>query len=258
MVSLFCNCMLRFFTGDTLVSVTESLNQSKQLAMDYNQYSAEVMSAPLLQVCYNLMGLSGDPFILNGEAMDEESWRAKAAVTDTNMFAFLAVLKLLIAVYLNQSEQFYLNEFRRQDPGIVIPYLYNYTTFFEGLVEASKPSPWSQWRARRKLRYLEKAMLRQPENYANKVFLIRAILASTSGQYEHALIAFDKAIHYARIQGWVHEQGLANEKAAKMLASCGRTCDAKRYYVEALKCYRQWGAKIKVVQLESVIAKHLM
>lgn len=211
------------------------------------------MTYPLLQACHNLQDCCEDPLVLTGEAMDEDQWKAEMTSnhgTNSPMHAFLIFLKLIIAVYLNESEEAIVKEFRKQNPGVVIPYIYYYNLFYEGLIEASKTTPLSRWRARRNLRRLEKAMVRCPENFSSKVFLLRAEMASAGGHYEHALLAYDKAIHYAKKEGLTNEEALSNEKAAKMLLSSGNVPEASLYFEAALKCYRRWGADIKVVQLD--------
>lgn len=256
MVAIFCHGLLSFFLGcEPLAIVAESLLHTKQLSKDYNQMSMEAMTDPMLQACYNLMGRSENPLVLTGEVMDEEKWKAASPETDQMMSFFLLALKLLLSLYLDLDDASILKEYRTNNPGVVISYVYKYFTFFQGLAEARKGTLLSRWRARRNLRYLEKAMLRCPENHTNKVFLLKAEIAASSGKDEYALMSFDKAIHYAEKEGFLGEKAMAYEKAARMLLRSGEMTEASNYFLKAIAAYSEWGAVVKVVQLQQLMAK---
>lgn len=255
MVAIFCHGLLSFFLGcEPLANVAESLARTKQLSKDYNHMSMEAMTDPMLQACYNLMGRNENPLVLKGEVMDEDQWKAASPETDQMMSFFLLALKLLLSVYLDLDDETVLKEYRTNNPGVVISYIYKYFTLFQGLAEARKGTPLSRWRARRKLRYLEKAMLRCPENHTNKVFLLKAEIAASLGKDEYALMSYDKAIHYAEKEGFLGEKAMAYEKAARMLLRSGELTEASSYFLKAIAVYSEWGAVVKVVQLQQLMA----
>ena len=61
---------------------------------------------------------------------------------------------------------------------------------------------------------------------------------------------YEKAIHSARTNGFVHIEGLANELAARFYTARGFEMIANAYLREARSCYLRWGADGKVRQLE--------
>lgn len=245
--------MVRFFTGDSLSAVVDSLLYAKQLSKDYNQMAMENMSDPLLQACYNLMGRSEDPLLFTGEVMNEDQFKESTRESDEQMHFFVVSLKMFLAIYMDAFDDKILLEFRKRDRGVVISFVHKYYIFFQGLVEANsaRKSLLSHWRAQRYLRFLEKAMLRCPENHTNKVFFIKAELESSSGNKEHALLAYQKAIHYADKEGFLSAKALTGERAARMLLASGRLSEATTYFGKAVQLYAKWGATVKVVQLKS-------
>ncbi|CAB9520268.1 expressed unknown protein [Seminavis robusta] len=257
MVALFCQFMLRFFTGDALSSIVENIKYAKALAHDYNHRQINMMIDPILQACYNLMGQSDDPLAFPGDAMEEHERTSKVSFTETeyDLTNFLALcLKIYIAIYMNKFDHartLVVSKFRKLRHDVKVPYIHNIYIFFEGLIEANfaKRSLVHRWGANRRLRCLEKAALRCPENHTNKLFLIKAELAVAAGRYEKSTLFFDKAIHYAKLQGYLNEQALACEMAARMYLQAGRTSESSEYFGKAILAYQEWGAEAKVRQL---------
>jgi GAF domain-containing protein len=62
---------------------------------------------------------------------------------------------------------------------------------------------------------------------------------------------YDCAIQGAKEQGYIHEEALANERAAEFYLSLGREKIMQTYLVESYNCYVRWGAIAKVKDLES-------
>ncbi|MBO3463641.1 trifunctional serine/threonine-protein kinase/ATP-binding protein/sensor histidine kinase [Aetokthonos hydrillicola] len=89
-----------------------------------------------------------------------------------------------------------------------------------------------------------------PENFAHKCTLVNAILSILSGQKSEAIELFDRAISLAKINGYLQEEALANELAAKFYLEWGKEKIAAIYLQEAYYCYARWGANAKVNDLE--------
>jgi PAS domain S-box-containing protein len=96
-----------------------------------------------------------------------------------------------------------------------------------------------------------------PENYQHKYDLIEAEKARIFGQELLAMEYYDRAISGARKNEYIHEEALANERAADFYLSLGRIKIAELYIKEAYYCYSNWGAKAKVKQLQLQYAKLL-
>src|SRR5205814_4086386 len=81
-----------------------------------------------------------------------------------------------------------------------------------------------------------------PENLANRVALVGAEIARLDGRELEAERLYEQAIRAAREQGFVQNEGLAYELAARFHASRGFEAFADLYLRKARHCYQRWGA----------------
>ena len=99
---------------------------------------------------------------------------------------------------------------------------------------------------------LEKLARCAPSNYLHKYHLVEAErLRVLEGQSDAILSHYDQAIALARKSGFIHEEALANELAARYLLNQGQNDDAGSYLRSAMEQYEAWGAKRKVAHLKS-------
>ena len=89
-----------------------------------------------------------------------------------------------------------------------------------------------------------------PENHAHRDQLLRAELASLEGDGLRALPLYDMAAAQAREHGFLHEEALAYELAARAARAARLDTAADVYMNEACWAYRSWGAEGKARQLE--------
>jgi PAS domain S-box-containing protein len=90
-----------------------------------------------------------------------------------------------------------------------------------------------------------------PENFAHKHVLVEAGLAQLKGDYEQAEAYYDEAIKLADQHGFIQEQALAAELAAKYWLSKGKSVCAQGYLNIAFNGYKQWGAKRKLMRFRA-------
>ena len=88
-------------------------------------------------------------------------------------------------------------------------------------------------------------------NYLHKFYLVEAERARVLGNESEAREYYDQAIDLAREHGYVNEEALANELAAKFYLALGRVRIASHYLRDAHYAYLQWGALAKVKDLET-------
>jgi PAS domain S-box-containing protein len=89
-----------------------------------------------------------------------------------------------------------------------------------------------------------------PATFANRAALVGAELARLQGRELDAERLYEEAIHSARKHGFVQNEGLAHEVAARFYAARGFDTFARAYLREARRCYLRWGASGKVRQLD--------
>ena len=90
-----------------------------------------------------------------------------------------------------------------------------------------------------------------PANFENRAALVSAEIARIEGQMLDAEHLYEKAIHSARANGFIHNEAVANELAARFYRSRGFATTADSYLRNARACYEQWGARGKVNQIDA-------
>jgi len=99
-------------------------------------------------------------------------------------------------------------------------------------------------------RQLEKFARNCPENFENRAALVGAEIARIEGRKLEAEELYEQAIRSARAHGFIHNEALANELAARFYAARGFEKTAHAYLRDAHYGYHRWGADAKVRQLE--------
>jgi GAF domain-containing protein len=89
-----------------------------------------------------------------------------------------------------------------------------------------------------------------PPTFADKHALVSAEMARIEGRDVEAMQLYEQAIRSAREQGFVQNEALAYELAARFYAARGFEKIAHLYLRDARYCYLQWGAHGKVRQLD--------
>jgi GAF domain-containing protein len=89
-----------------------------------------------------------------------------------------------------------------------------------------------------------------PPTFADKHSLLSAEIARHEGRDADAIRLYEQAIQQARDHGFVQNEGLAHELAARYYLSRGIETAAYAYVRNARNCYDRWGAHGKVGQLE--------
>jgi len=88
-----------------------------------------------------------------------------------------------------------------------------------------------------------------PDNFADRAALVAAEIARVEGRDLEAECLYQQAIRAAHEQGFVQNEGLAYELAARFYAARGFEAFADLYLRRARHCYQRWGADGKVRQL---------
>jgi PAS domain S-box-containing protein len=89
-----------------------------------------------------------------------------------------------------------------------------------------------------------------PPTFADKHALVSAEIARLEGRDPDAMRLYEQAIQSARENGFVQNEGLAHEVAARFYAAHGVETIGHAYLRNARNCYDRWGALGKVRQLD--------
>ena len=101
-------------------------------------------------------------------------------------------------------------------------------------------------------RQLEVWALHCPANFETKTALVKAEIARIEGRLVDAEHFYESAIGSAHANGFVHNEAVANELAARFYAARGLAKIARAYMRDARHCYLRWGADGKVRQLDGL------
>lgn len=97
-----------------------------------------------------------------------------------------------------------------------------------------------------------------PSNFQHKHRLVAAELARLDERpLEEALALYDDAIEGASKGGFLYDEALANELAARACLARGRQRIARGYLLDAAELYLRWGASAKVSALEEELPELL-
>jgi PAS domain S-box-containing protein len=134
----------------------------------------------------------------------------------------------------------------------LLDYFYYSALTVAALYEEGSAGEQAGWRA---LLAAHRDQLREwadtyPPTFADKHALVSAEVARLEGREMDAMRLYDDAIRLARLHGFVQNEGLAHEVAARFYSGRGFDTFAHVYRRNARDCYRRWGADGKVRQLE--------
>ena len=88
--------------------------------------------------------------------------------------------------------------------------------------------------------------------FGDKYALVSAEIARLEGRAAEAMALYEEAIKSAREHGFVQNEALAHELAARFFAAHGVETVCESYRRNARYCYLRWGAEGKVRQLEQL------
>jgi PAS domain S-box-containing protein len=89
-----------------------------------------------------------------------------------------------------------------------------------------------------------------PPTFGDKLAVVSAEIARLEGRDSDAMRLYEQAIQWAHEHGFVQNEGLAHEVAARFYAARGFETIANAYLRNARHCYLRWGADGKVRQLD--------
>jgi PAS domain S-box-containing protein len=91
-----------------------------------------------------------------------------------------------------------------------------------------------------------------PANFENRTALVSAEVARIEGRILDAEQLYEAAIRSAHANGFIHNEALSNELAARFYGARGFDTIAQAYLRKARYCYLRWGADGKVRQLDEL------
>ena len=97
--------------------------------------------------------------------------------------------------------------------------------------------------------FLDWALL-YPRNFSHRALLLEAELATARGDNDSAVASYEEAVAEARHNGFLHDEALAGELAARFYHSTGSLKTGDAHLIAAHAAYFSWGAALHVQRLE--------
>jgi PAS domain S-box-containing protein len=141
----------------------------------------------------------------------------------------------------------------------LLDYFYYTALTVAALYDEASADAQSGWRDRlaAHLEQLREWAENYPPTFSDKHFLVAAEIARIEGRDADAMRLYEAAIRGASENGFIQNEGLAYEVAARFYAARGLQTITHAYLRNARLCYLRWGAHGKVRQLEQLHPKLL-
>jgi PAS domain S-box-containing protein len=136
----------------------------------------------------------------------------------------------------------------------LLDYFYYAALTVAALYDNASADEQQEWR---ELLTLHREQLREwaenfPPTFGDKLALVSAEIARVEGRVLDAMHLYEQAIQSARENGFVQNEALAHEVAARFYLARGFKTIADTYLRNARNCYERWGAPGKVKQLDEL------
>src|SRR6202050_1711847 len=133
-----------------------------------------------------------------------------------------------------------------------LDYFYYTALTVSALYETASADEQQAWREllREHQEQLREWAETNPPTFADKHALVLAEIARIEKRDFDALRLYEQAIHLARENGFIQNEGLAQELAAQYCLAQGLETAGHAHLRNARNCYDRWGAHGKVKQLE--------
>jgi len=257
-----------WFSGAELGALAQKINQHEAFIAGLHQDHVLSLNKMLHQTVLNLLDQSKQAEILDGEVCNEmQALNRYQQTNDRTALAMLHIYKLSLSVVFNQTDtaQALADKAEQYLDGVMGNYFLPAFHFYAVLARLSSVTPTVPEKTapvpepiHTHLERLHFWARHNPASFEHKWALMQAEYCRVSGDWLAAEDYYDQAITGAQNNGFVQEQGLANERAAQFYLHRGRKKIAVLYMTAAYYAYAHWGAKAKVDQLSDLYPELLI
>ena len=248
-----------YFAGRELPVIEQEMQQHWHALLK----SGHTMSIRMCELCrqtiLNFKEDAGDPCRLAGQYFDEDALLPESIKSNDGIVVFSIYFhRMLQFFYFGQPEaalealphlEAYLN-------GVLGIYYIPLFHFYKSLVLLANAERTGRIRkfsylagADRCIRAMKRYARTAPANNLHKLYLMQAERERVRGRFLSAADYYDRAIELAGSNGFLQEEALANELAAKLYLSAGKLDAAAKHLTDAYLCYNRWGGNAKVHDL---------
>ncbi|BAY99340.1 two-component hybrid sensor and regulator [Tolypothrix tenuis PCC 7101] len=250
-----------YWSGRELIGLAEEMENYRQVISQVKQEATLKYLECYQQAILNLLAEAEVPYYLQGKVFNAAQILPSLQATSNRTGLFYlhlnqAVLCYLFGEYATASQQAALAE---QYSNAVIGYFVVVVqVFYDALIHLAN---YTDANPEEQSAILERINAHQeklqtwanhaPFNHQHRSSLVAAEHYRVLGKFAEAMEYYDLAIAQAKTHGYLQDEALSNELAAKFYLSWGRQKVAASYMQEAYYCYARWGAKAKTEDLEN-------
>jgi len=249
-----------YLSGKELSELKKELSTYSHAVERFRQEASKNYIDIYRQAIDNLLDLSPNPFLLVGKVYNEAKMLpVHQQANDLTALYYVnfnrGVLCYLFEDYEQASQSF--DNAQKYVKGVLGTCLVPLLHFYQSLVIIARIASQPKAEHQNMLQQitanqvkLKKCASYAPANYLHKWYLVEAEKNRILNQKLDTIEYYDSAIVGAQNNGFIQEEALANELAAKFYLDWGKEKMASTYMQEAYYCYACWGAKAKAKQLE--------
>ncbi|MEH2088320.1 trifunctional serine/threonine-protein kinase/ATP-binding protein/sensor histidine kinase [Nostoc sp.] len=249
-----------YFMGQELTALAQEIAFVSDALTRIKQENALSWHQITQQSVLNLLNPSGNSCSLRGEVFNEETrLPLMKQVNDRSGVNYLYLNQLILCYLLGEYQQAQENSLECEQyldgvQGIMsVPVFYFYDSLTHLAIYPSVPGSQQEDILSRVTKNQEKMKLwadHAPMNFQHKFDLVAAEQFRILENKTEAIEYYDRSITLAKEHGYIQEEALANELAAKFYLDWSKQRIAGEYMTEAYYDYARWGAKTKVADLE--------
>ncbi len=254
-------CQYSYFIGEELTKLAREMAITSDALAQLKQENSLSWNQIFHQSVLILLQPSKNPCHLVGEVYNEDKSLPflKEANSRTALHYFY-INKLILCYLFEQYNQaleyaYQAEEYLDGVKGfLVVPVFHFYDSLAQLAIYPLLPHSQQKELLNRVINNQEKMGKwadHAPMNFQHKYELVEAEKARVLSQYWEATECYDRAIAGAKEQGYIQEEALANELAAKFYFERGKEKVAQIHLTDAYYGYIRWGATAKVKALES-------
>jgi PAS domain S-box-containing protein len=259
-------CMLwqscnNYYQGMTLPDFVQELQRFSQFVHKAkDQLSIAVVLAETFPLV-DILGLDDNAWLpVSIDELDEEQYVKDCLEQEAFLpLCLYYIFKLQTSYVLNKFKK--ANEFATQADKLLghifLAISVAEHNFYSSLTQAALYPEASEEEQRTYLQQLESNQKQMkiwvdncPENFLNMYLLVEAEIARIMGNDLEAMDLYDQAIASAHEEGFIQNEAIANELCAGFWMGKEKDEFSGLYMVKAHHCYRKWGARQKVEDLE--------
>jgi predicted ATPase/signal transduction histidine kinase/DNA-binding NarL/FixJ family response regulator/tRNA A-37 threonylcarbamoyl transferase component Bud32 len=253
-------CQHLYWSGWELKNLEQEMAVYSKAIAQINQQTALKWNQIFHQAVLNLVGLAENPFRLIGEAYNEEqSLPLHIQANERTLVHYVFINKLVLCYVFYKFPEAVENATKAREyldcvTGWLTVAVFH---FYDSLAQLALYPSLQQSeqehilsRVASNQEKMQKWADHAPMNFQHKYDLVEAEKSRVLGHAIEAMDYYDRAIVLAQENGYINEEALAQELAAKFYLSWGKEKIARTYMTDAYYSYMRWGALAKVKHLE--------